>query len=391
MKIGKFATLEGNELYMKILILSCGTGGGHNSAALAIKEELDRRNIENVFLEYLEIINKRIKNHVNSLYIKSTYRNGEVFKAVYKLGELYRKTKIKSPVYALNSFSKRKLYEYIKENNYDYIITTHLFVAQALTTIKKEHSIHFVAVATDYICIPFWEETNPDYFIVPSLELEKSFLDKNIGKEKLIPIGIPVSKKFSVEYDKSKELENLGMEKNKRYILILTGSMGFGSTKEILEKLIERSSKNDIFIVACGNNERLLQTLKKDYEKDDRIIALPFTNEIYKYMVISDIILSKPGGLTSTEIATLNKPFIHTMPIPGCENYNADYYNEKNMSIKCESIDGVVKNTYNLLNDERLKERMLESQRKYIDKDACIKICDFIIKEIKKLEEKINE
>lgn len=279
---------------MKILILSCGTGGGHNSAALAIKEELDRRNIDNEFREYLDIVNNRVKEHVNNLYIKSTYRNGKVFKTVYKLGEFYRKTRIKSPVYALNSFSKKKLYEYIKENGFDYIVTTHLFAAQALTTIKKQHEIHFIAIATDYICIPFWEEANPDYFVVPSDEVSKSFLEKGIKKEKLLPMGIPVSNNFSIGYDKAKELDNLKLDKDKQYVLILTGSMGFGNTTELVKKLLEKEKGYVRFIISCGNNKKLYENLNKTYQNDSRVLILPFTREIYKYMRISDVVLSKP-------------------------------------------------------------------------------------------------
>ena len=75
----------------KILILSCGTGGGHNSVAKAIQENLIERGINVDFIEYLDIINPRIRNKVNNLYIKSTRRNGKIFKVVYKLGEIYEK------------------------------------------------------------------------------------------------------------------------------------------------------------------------------------------------------------------------------------------------------------------------------------------------------------
>lgn len=369
---------------MKILILSCGTGGGHNSAALAIKEELDRRNVNNEFKEYLEIINNKVKKYVNNLYIKSTGSNGRVFKAVYKLGELYGKTKIKSPVYALNSFSKRKLYEYIKENKFDYIITTHIFAAQALTTVKKEYKIHFVAIATDYKCIPFWEEANPDYYIIPSEDLINDFLDKGIEKDKLKPYGIPVSNNFSVDYEKNKLIEELGLDKDKKHILVLTGSMGFGSTSNIVEALLNKLENNYKLLVSCGNNKKLLQILNKKYK--DKIVTIPFTREIYKYMRASDIILSKPGGLTTTEIATLNKPFVHTMPIPGCENYNANYFYDRGMSLKCININDIVESTYKLLEDKKLQKEMIENQRKYIDKEACKKICDFIINEIQEIE-----
>ena len=159
----------------KVLILSCGTGGGHNSAAKAIQENLISKGIDTDFIEYLDIVNQRVRNNVNKLYIHSTRENGRVFKVVYKLGEIYQKTNLKSPVYALNFLNKKRLYKYITDNNYKYIITTHLFAAQSLTAIKKEHPIKFMAVATDYVCIPFWEETNPDYFVIPSEELKEDF------------------------------------------------------------------------------------------------------------------------------------------------------------------------------------------------------------------------
>ena len=185
----------------KVLILSCGTGGGHNSAAKAILEELLSQGLEADFMEYLEIINSNLKDKVNEIYLKSTNNEGKTFKVAYKLGEIYQKTNIKSPVYGLNQLNKNKLYDYIKRNGYEYIITTHLFAAQALTAIKKEHRINFTAVATDYVCIPFWRETNPDFMITPSDELKSSFIDQGVKENKLIPLGIPVKRAYSEDYD----------------------------------------------------------------------------------------------------------------------------------------------------------------------------------------------
>ena len=95
--------------YSKVLILSCGTGGGHNTAAKAVQEGLIEKNIQADFKEYLEIINPKIKDKINNLYIKSTNKNGKVFKKIYNLGKIYEKTKLKSPVYFLNSLNKDAL------------------------------------------------------------------------------------------------------------------------------------------------------------------------------------------------------------------------------------------------------------------------------------------
>lgn len=366
----------------KVLILSCGTGGGHNSAALAIQENLKEKKVQADFIEYLNIINPKIKNNINKLYIKSTKGNGKVFKVVYHLGELYQKTKWKSPVYGFNSLSKEKLYQYIVKNKYDYIVTTHLFAAEALTSIKKKYPIKFMAIATDYVSIPFWEETDPDYFVIPSKELEQDFIDRGINKNKLLPLGIPVSKDYIQQYEKENCKKELGLEKNKKYVLILTGSMGFGNVTQMVKELIKQIE--DIsFIISCGNNVKLQNDLLKIYKDNNRVIAIPFTDKISLYMKSSEIILSKPGGLTTTEIAVLNKPLIHTMPIPGCENYNADFFSKRKMSIKCDTIQEVVKNTKKLLENNRLQNEMKENQIKYMNKNVCNDISEFIMKECK--------
>lgn len=361
----------------KVLILSCGTGGGHNSAAKAILEELLSQGLEADFMEYLEIINTNLKNKVNEIYLKSTNNEGKTFKVAYKLGEIYQKTNIKSPVYGLNQLNKNKLYDYIKRNGYEYIITTHLFAAQALTAIKKEHRINFTAVATDYVCIPFWRETNPDFMITPSDEIKSSFIDQGVKENKLIPLGIPVKRAYSEDYDINDCKKKVGLDINKRYVLLLTGSMGFGNVEEIVDELNNNINRINL-IVACGTNKELYEKLKGK----NNVIPLEFTENIDLYMKSSDIILSKPGGLTTTEIAVLGKPFIHTMPIPGCENYNANFFESHKMSLKCMNIPEIVESTKLLLENKDLCRELVENQRKYMNRNSCRDLVNLIKKEI---------
>ena len=366
----------------KVLILSCGTGGGHNSAAKAVKQALNAKNIQADFKEYLEITRPNLKDTVNNLYINSTNNEGKVFKHVYNLGKLYQKTKLKSPIYTLNKLNGNKLYYYIENNFYNYVVTTHLFAAQALTAIKKEHDIHFIAIATDYVSIPFWEETNPDYFIIPSEKLKADFMKKGIEEKKLIPLGIPVQLECSQDYKIEEVRKELNLKNDEKYILILTGSMGFGNIKGLIKDLISEI-KDANFIISCGNNNELLNELKNEYEGNDKIILLPFTDKLNLYIKASNIILTKPGGLTTTEIATIGKPFIHTMPIPGCENYNSNFFQNLKMSIKSDTKEEVIKNTKKLLTDEKLQKEMVINQRKYINRNASMDIAELICKELK--------
>ena len=182
---------------MKVLVLSCNTGGGHNACGRYITKEFTKRGIPCSFVDYFSIISDKSSIRAEKIYLESTKGNGTVFKSFYKLGELYSKTGITSPVYVLNKLTKEKISKYIEENNYDLVIAVHLFPAMAVSALKKSgNPIKLINVATDYTCIPFWEETTPDYFVIPHSDLEIEFLNKGFSKEVLLPLGIPVSKEF---------------------------------------------------------------------------------------------------------------------------------------------------------------------------------------------------
>ena len=140
--------------------------------------------------------------------------------------------------------------------------------------------------------------------------------------------------------------------------------------------------KDYTFIISCGNNTELVDYLNNEYKDNERIVALPYTSELGKYMASCEIILSKPGGLTSTEIATMRKPLVHIMPIPGCENYNADFFEKRHMSVKCENLEQVVEGTKKLLEDESLQNQIIENQKKYIKGNTCEEIVEVVVKQL---------
>ena len=163
-------------------------------------EEFNKRNIEDIRIDSIELTSKKFSRKVDNLYIDMVKKRPNLFKKVYHLGELYGKLKIKSPVYGINKFFSGNLVDYITSNNFDLVICTHLYPAETLTSIRKKNDkIKFINVATDYVCIPFWEETNPDYFVIPSSELTEDFTSKGIPSEKILPLGIPVSPKFNIK------------------------------------------------------------------------------------------------------------------------------------------------------------------------------------------------
>ena len=356
---------------MKVLVLSCSTGGGHNACGHYIENEFKENNIECDFVDYFNILGPKAKEYSEKIYLDTTKGNGKVFKVAYKLGEAYSKTRITSPVYGFNKLMKNKVYSFIKENNYDLVITPHLFPAMAITALKEEgKDIKLINVATDYHAIPFLEETKPDYFVIPHISLQEEFLKKGFKQEILLPYGICVSSLFC------KVKNNLSLPQDKNIILITSGSMGFGKMEDIV-KAILNNIPNTYVVALCGSNKKLYLELKEI--NSENLLVKGFVTNINEYISASTIVLTKPGGLTSTEVGVIRKPMIHLMPIPGVENYNANFFEKNGLSLISNDIEEVISNTEKLLKDEKLQKEMIKNQAEFINRNSANDLVQFVI------------
>lgn len=360
---------------MRIIVLSCSTGGGHNACGQYIKKEFQANNIACDFVDYFSILGENISKNIEKMYLDSTKNNGGIFKTVYKLGELYSKTGITSPIYGLNKMARHKLKAFLEENKYDIAICPHLFPAMAITALKEEgYNIPLINVATDYEMIPFWEETNPDYFVIPHESLKDSFMKKEYPENILLPFGIPVASSFN------NLKNNLDLPKDKDIILITSGSMGFGKIKDIVEEMLNNFT-SAIIIVICGNNTDLFLELSSINKPN--LIVKGFVENMNEYIEASTVVLTKPGGLTSTEVALINKPMVHIMPIPGVENHNATFFQERGLSLVSNSIEEIIINTNRILNDKKIQKEMINNQKKTLNKKSAKDLVNFVISNYK--------
>ena len=213
---------------MKVLILSTGTGEGHNSAAKAVKEQFEKRGIPCELADVLNFASDKAGAYGRRIYIWSTVRAKKVFAGAYRVGRAISSARLKSPVYFANALYADKLCSYITENGYDTVVMPHLFPAEAMTWLLRQHKLDVQTyfIATDYTCIPFTEETKVDYYFIPHEELTTEFIKRGIPAEKLVPTGIPVSERFLKLPEKREARGQLGIPADKSCILMMTGSMG---------------------------------------------------------------------------------------------------------------------------------------------------------------------
>lgn len=349
---------------MKILILSCSTGGGHNSCAKYIEEELKENHIECEFKDFFDIVNPKAKELSSKIYLASLKGNGKVFKGLYSIGDLYSDFRLTSPVYLVNKLHANSLLKYINDNNFTLVITTHLFPSLTLTAINKhnEEKVKFITIATDYEPCPFMEESKPDMLIIPR-DLEDKFIKKGNSKDAINPIGIPVSSRFvNTAKDIRKELN---LNNDDKIILIMLGSMGFGNIVDLLNTI---ENENYKIITICGTNTKLLEEIQDRNFKN--VIPFGFTKNINDFIYTADVVISKPGGLSSTEIAAIRKPLIHMFAIPGIETYNMNYFKEHNMSLNCNNYLEIKDMINELLYNKELQTKLINNQNKYINSES---------------------
>lgn len=363
---------------MKVLILSTGTGEGHNSAAKAVKEQFDKNNIPCVMADALDFASEKAAKYGRKVYIWSTEK--KVFGGAYKAGRAISSSRHKSPVYYANTLYAGKLYDYITQNGFDTVVMPHLFPAEAVTYMMKKHHPRLASyfIATDYTCIPFTEETNPDYFFIPHEDLIPEFVKRGIPEEKLVPLGIPVSERFVNLPSGAECRERLGIDREKKCVLVMTGSMGYGNVESMVAKLWEKTGEDTCIYVMGGTNEKLKAALRKTYTKEKRVVILDFTDRAQEYMAAADVLFTKPGGLTSTEAVAAGVPLVHTHPIPGCEDRNVAFFTARGMSVSDKKEDEVIRKGLELLESDIRREEMRSAQRKHGKPDAARRIYEFI-------------
>lgn len=360
---------------MKILILSCGTGGGHNSAAEAVKEECEARGDRVTLLNPYDLCGEKTSGMVDSAYITVAQKAPGAFGAIYGLGNAYRRLPWRSPVYYVNSHPAEALARWLEENPVDVAIMSHVFPAEMLTYLRLHGTPvpKTIFIATDYTCIPFTEECVCDAYVIPAKELVGDFAGRGIPEETIYPLGIPVKSAFCQAGSREAAREALGLSEDRRYLLVSGGSIGAGKLEKAIGGICGLTEGTDLTpIVICGSNASLCAHLEKRY--GGRVMLLGKTDRMPEYLRACDLYFTKPGGLSTTEAAVMEVPLALLPPIPGCETKNRRFFARMGMAEPVEASGHDLQRVLGLLDDPEKQEAMRRCQRTTIPKDAARQI-----------------
>lgn len=317
---------------MDTLIFSASVGAGHDQVARALQEEILRRHptARVAIVDTLSYISPALNRVILEGYLSMVRFTPKAY------GKLYASTEGDSSLdlAALpNRLLARALSRVIKEYNPQAIICTHAFSSGLIGTLKHRRRIfhHLTTVITDFTVHPYWLHEGNDLYCIAHEAL--AFLMKELGvaDELVQATGIPIMSKFSRCLDKGQARQELGLL-DQPTVLVMGGSLGLGNIAAIVKQL-DGASRDIQILVVTGRNEMLRGELER-YRCNCSCRVFGFVDNVHQLMAASDLVLTKPGGVTSAEALSQGKPIVIISPIPGQEDRNSNFLTEQGAAIR---------------------------------------------------------
>lgn len=356
----------------KVLLLSASAGAGHGRAAEAIEKAFsqapDAGSREVHHIDVLNYTNKLFRHLYSKAYIDLVNKMPEVPGWFYdKLDKPWQNERRRL---ALDKLNTRPFVKMLREYQPDLIVCTHFLPAEIVSWLKAKERLasRQVIVVTDFDVHAMWLVHHYERYFV-ALDEARVYLEAlGIPPEKITVSGIPIDPVFAVNKNRQEMRAKHGLAPDRTTILLSAGGFGVGSVDALVQALMTLQHRAQI-VAICGRNEELkkrLTRLAARAKPDDTVILKPFsyTKEMDELMTASDLVLGKPGGLTTSEALAKGLVFVIVNPIPGQEERNSDHLLETAVAIRCNNLPALSYKLDRLLSDpDRFKAMQANSRR----------------------------
>lgn len=366
----------------RILIVSASIGSGHNQAALAIKEQLHcqypQAHVDIVdFLTYGG--GSTWGNFIKDTYLKMLH----VFPDMYDF--LYRWTsgrghRVKN---LLAYSSKKRMQKLYQQYLPDILVFTHPFPCAAAAYLRRKGLLDtpLAAVVTDFAVHPLWIYEEVDIYCIADDTLKLQLMIKGIEPSRVVASGIPISRRFA-EMRKNTELDSqLGLRQDDPVIMIMGGGLGLGPLAEVLESIEQFATRLQMIVVA-GNNTEIMPYLenKAKVSRHD-IYIFGFTSEVDTLMGMAQLLITKPGGLTTSEALTKGLPMLLVPAIPGQEEENATFLVRQGTAIRVRDIGAIPRHLHRLLvKKPEVLQSLKQAAERLAKPEAASHIAGFVLR-----------
>ncbi|MBE3143782.1 MAG: glycosyltransferase [Planctomycetes bacterium] len=367
-------------MFERVLILSASAGAGHIRAAQAVEKAFlqlkaakELRNIDT-----LDYTNKLFQNLYSKAYIEL------VDKAPAILGWLYdyfnEPWQNQHLHLAFDKLNVGPLIKLLTEFKPTLAVCTHYLPAEIISWLKEKRRLRTrqAIIITDFDLHAMWLCRNYEHYFVALEETRLHLEALGISPEKITVSGIPIDPVFAEKKDKTEMRKKLGLDINLPAILISAGGFGVGPMEMLVRSLTKMHNKAQV-IAICGKNEELktsLKKLKSGLARNNTLKVFPvgFTTEMDEYMSAADLLLGKPGGLTTSEALAKSLPLVIVNPIRGQEERNSDHLLEEGAAIRCNNLPVLGYKIDSLLDNPQRLELMRKNVRRLARPNAALDI-----------------
>jgi len=358
-------------MFKKVLILSAAVGAGHLRAAEAIEKAFKltgaAEEIRNI--DVLNYTNPLFRRLYGKAYIDMVGAMPEVLGWMYD--SLDKPWQNERRRLALDRLNTQPLVKLLKDYQPDIAVCTHFLPAEIISWLKGTGKINFpqAIVVTDFDVHALWLCHHFEQYFVALPETRVHLEKLGIPPSKIIASGIPIDPVFAESKDKFEMREKYELEKDKLTILVSAGGFGVGNIEHLLIALSELKTPAQVLAI-CGRNDELkIQLEKLSAEKLNNAAVsfkpIGYTTAMDEYMSASDLIVGKPGGLTTSEALAKNLIFVVVNPIPGQEERNSDHLLEQGCAIRCNNLPTLAFKIDRLVEDKTRFERMKQDVARF--------------------------
>jgi processive 1,2-diacylglycerol beta-glucosyltransferase len=381
---------------MRVLIATVTAGGGHLAAAAALEEawrtERPGDTVEKIDLvKFFSTLHRKI--HADG-YVKLVEHAPELW------GMVFKKTDDPSLARRLNklkrlfpSNSRSRFARFCRQFRPDAVVCTHYLPLELLGDLKtraaKKGSASreclpsplVVSVVTDFEAHALWMEGCVDLYCVAAEETKARLVARGAPAENVVATGIPISSRFSTVPDRKAVRQTLGLRDDQPVLLVLSGGFGMGPVAEILREL-DKVDRPFQTVVVTGRNEELRRDLAgSDHKHPTHVLG--FVTNMQDLMSVADLIITKPGGLTTSESLALGKPLFILNPIPGQEAANSDFLLERGAAAKVNRVEDLPYRVGQLLGTKKLAE-MAKAAKALGRAEAAREICHEVARRVER-------
>ncbi len=327
----------------RVLLMYITKVSGHRQATVAIQQALRQLDptIEAPAINGFGYTYPILEKIINKAYMSVIKRTPKVWDYLYDNPKIVKNSQ--SIQNFLHKTSHEKIAKLIQRYQPQAIVCTQAFPCGMVADYKISHNLDIliIGVLTDFSPHSYWINEGVDYYVVPSEEVKERLVAKGVAAKRVRVYGIPLRPRFTEPVDRIAIAENMGLDPKAPTILVMGGGQGLGPIKKIVKSL----GKMNMFVqivVLSGVNKKILNSLRRyAATSDKKILVFEFVNNVEELMEVANLIITKPGGMTTAESLTKGLPMVIVNPIPGQEMRNTDFLIQQGIGIRVHDVEDI--------------------------------------------------